>query len=55
MKSETEIKTLTVLLREKLKELESKSMPKDAEKGVEKILSEMHLKKAITLMEWVLK
>jgi hypothetical protein len=54
MKSEAEIKTLTVLLREKLKESESKPTPPD-EKGVEKILFELHTKKSITLMEWVLK
>ena len=55
MKSETEIKTLIVLLREKLKESESNPEPINIIAGVKKMLSEMHLKKSITLMEWVLK
>ena len=55
MKSETEIKALLVRLREKLKESKSKPDPVDIEEGLEKLLSEMQLRKAITLMEWVLK
>jgi hypothetical protein len=54
MKSETEIKMLIVLLREKLKESKSKPDPVDIEKGLKKRLSEMNIEKSITFMEWVL-